>query len=209
MINIAFYCTCVLGSSGCGCDFVFFHTHNQHDDVIKWKHFPRYWPFVRGIQRSPVNSTHKGQWRGALMFSLIWAWINGWINNHQAGDLRRYRAHYDVIVVKRQVIPYYSDVTWAPERLRSPETRRYTGLQIPSVLPHHRQLDCMAHSLSRPISKETAKLRITGIAESLFMLWCHQELCDSSKHIMNNAAPLYRGQFPANNYTPHIILVIR
>ena len=44
-----------------------------HDDVIKWKHFPRYWPFVRGIHRSPVNSPHKGQWRGALMFYLICA----------------------------------------------------------------------------------------------------------------------------------------
>ena len=32
-----------------------------HDDVIKWKHFPRYWPFVRGIHRSPVNFPHKGQ----------------------------------------------------------------------------------------------------------------------------------------------------
>ena len=41
----------------------------HHDDVIKWKHFPRYWPFVRGIRRSSVNSPHKGQWRGALMFS--------------------------------------------------------------------------------------------------------------------------------------------
>ena len=40
------------------------------DDVIKWKHFPRYWSFVRGIHRSPVNSPHKGQWRGALMFFL-------------------------------------------------------------------------------------------------------------------------------------------
>ena len=39
-----------------------------HDDVIKWRHFPRYWPFVRGIHRSPVNSPHKGQWREALMF---------------------------------------------------------------------------------------------------------------------------------------------
>ena len=39
-----------------------------HDDVIKWKHFPCYWPFVRGIHRSPVNSPHKGQWRGALIF---------------------------------------------------------------------------------------------------------------------------------------------
>ena len=56
------------------------NTVDGHDDVIKWKHFPRYWPFVRGIHRSPVNSPHKGQWRGALIFSLICAWINGWIN---------------------------------------------------------------------------------------------------------------------------------
>ena len=70
-----------------------------HDDVIKWNHFPRYWPFVRGIYRSPVNSLHKGQWRGALMFSLICACINGWVNNGEAGDLRRRRAHFDVIVM--------------------------------------------------------------------------------------------------------------
>ena len=48
---------------------------DYHDDVIKWKHFPRNWPLVRGIHRSPVNSPHKGQWRGALMFSLICSWI--------------------------------------------------------------------------------------------------------------------------------------
>ena len=71
----------------------------SHDDVIKLKHFPCYWPFVRGIHRSPVNSPHKGQWRGALMFSLICVWINGWVNNREAGDLRRYGAHYDVIVM--------------------------------------------------------------------------------------------------------------
>ena len=70
-----------------------------HDDVIKWKCVPRYWPFVRGIHRSPVNSPHKGQWRGALMFSLICTWTNDWVNNRDAGDLRRYRAHYDVIVM--------------------------------------------------------------------------------------------------------------
>ena len=73
--------------------------HYVHDDVIKWKHFPRNWPFVRGIHRSPVNSPHKGQWRGALMFSLIYVWINDWVNNRKAGDLRRYCAHYDVIVM--------------------------------------------------------------------------------------------------------------
>ena len=70
-----------------------------HDDVIKWKHFPRYWPFARRIHRSPVNSPHKGQWRGALMFSLICVWINDSVNNGEAGDLRRYRIHYDVIVM--------------------------------------------------------------------------------------------------------------
>ena len=71
--------------------------------VTWWRHqmetFSRYWPFVRGIHRSPVNSPHKGRWRGALMFSLICVWINGWVNNREAADLGRHRVHYDVIVV--------------------------------------------------------------------------------------------------------------
>ena len=71
----------------------------NHDDVIKWKYFPCYWPFVRGIHRSLVNSPHKGQWRGALMFSLICAWINGGVKNGEVGDLRRHRVHDDVIVM--------------------------------------------------------------------------------------------------------------
>ena len=72
-----------------------------HDDVIKWKHFPRYWSFVWEIHRSPVNSPHKGQWREALMFSLICAWINAWVNNGEAGDLIRHQAHYNVVVMSR------------------------------------------------------------------------------------------------------------
>ena len=71
----------------------------HHDDVIKWKHFSRYWPFVRGIHRWPVNSSRKDQWRGALIFSLICAWIDRWANNREAADLRRHHAHYDVTVV--------------------------------------------------------------------------------------------------------------
>ena len=70
-----------------------------HYDVIKWKHFPRNWPFVRRIHRSPVNSPHKGQWRRALMFPLICVWINDWVNNREAGDLRRHLDHYDVSVM--------------------------------------------------------------------------------------------------------------
>ena len=52
-----------------------------------------------GIYRLPVNSPHKGHLRGALMFSLICAWINGWVNSRETGDLRRHRAIYDVIVM--------------------------------------------------------------------------------------------------------------
>ena len=58
----------------------------MHDDVIKWKHFPRNWPFVQ----RPVTRS---------LFSLICVWINGWVNNREAGDLRRYRGYYDVSVM--------------------------------------------------------------------------------------------------------------
>ena len=52
-----------------------------------------------GNSPAPVNSPHKGQGRGALMLSLIYAWINDWVNNREAGDLRRHRGHYVVIVM--------------------------------------------------------------------------------------------------------------
>ena len=81
-----------------------------HEDFIKWNHFPRYWPFVLGIHRSPVNSPRKGQWRGALMFALISAWINGWINNREAGDLRRHRTYYDVTVMQHWIYSFAQSV---------------------------------------------------------------------------------------------------
>ena len=68
-----------------------------------WRHhmetFSALLAISAGNSPSPVNFPHKGQWRGALMFSLICAWINRWVNNREAGDLRRHRAHYDVIVM--------------------------------------------------------------------------------------------------------------
>ena len=109
----------------------------RHDDVIKWKHVPPNWPFVWGIHRSPVNSPHKGQWRGALMFSLICVWINDWVINREAGDLRRYRAHYDVIVMAlcypgsyahtHTYIIYCMSVTWGVNT-RSPTLYHETNL---------------------------------------------------------------------------------
>ena len=104
------------------------HLNPFHDDVIKWRHFPRYWPFVRGIHRSPVNSPHKGQWRGTLMFSLICVWINGWVNNGEAGDLRRHRLQYDVIVM-----------LWKKKLLRRRECK-YVLVCIINYCPFHSTL---------------------------------------------------------------------
>ena len=90
-LRFALFCMSCIFNLGCNSP--------AHDDFIKWKHFPCYWPFVQGIQQSPVNSPHKGQWRGALMFSLICAWIKGWVNKWESGDLRCHHAHYDVSVM--------------------------------------------------------------------------------------------------------------
>ena len=72
-------------------------------DISWWRHqmetLSALLDLCAGIHQWPVNSPHKGQWRGALKFSLICAWINAWVNNHEAGDLRRHRAHYDAIVM--------------------------------------------------------------------------------------------------------------
>ena len=68
-----------------------------------WRHqmeiFAALLAICAGTHWSPVNSPHKGQWRGALMFSFICTWINGWVNNRDGGDLIRHRTHYDVIVM--------------------------------------------------------------------------------------------------------------
>ena len=66
------------------------HSHEHHEDVIKWKYF---------------RVTHKGQWCGAVMFSLICTWTNGWVNNRGAGYLRRPWAHYDVVKVVMNMNP--------------------------------------------------------------------------------------------------------
>ena len=83
----------------CLSNFVAYST--SHDNVIKWKEFLRYWPFVQGIHWSPVNSTHKGQWRRALMFSLVGGWTNSWVNNRGAIDLRHHHAHHNVTVMSQ------------------------------------------------------------------------------------------------------------
>ena len=74
-----------------------------HDDVIKWKHFPRYWPFVgefTGHRWIPLTKASDAE-----LWCFLWSapWINGWVNNREDGDLRRHRAHYDVIVMSSMI----------------------------------------------------------------------------------------------------------
>ena len=103
-----------------------------HDDTIKWKHFPRYWPFVWGIHWWPVNSPHKGQWRRALIF---WTRTNDWISNCDAGDLRRHRAHYDVTVMFAFFFSFIANV---------PLLVRHSKSQAQITLLTHLPLDKMA-----------------------------------------------------------------
>ena len=79
--------------------------------VTWWRHqmetFSAWLALCAGNSPVPVNSPHKGQWRGALVWSLICVWINGWVNNHEAGDLRRHRGHYDVILMRLGLKLFY------------------------------------------------------------------------------------------------------
>ena len=81
-------------------------------------------------------SPHKGRWRGVLMFSLICDWINGWVNNLEAGDLRRHRAHYDATVMIH-------------DQIHLPEAKRATVCRIrmkrrPQSLQHRVNNDTTA-----------------------------------------------------------------
>ena len=133
---------------------------------------------MRGIHRSPVNSLHKGQWRGALIFYLICAWINGWVNNREAGDLRLHYSHYDVNVMPLQSTTLYKTCTqleashklntfplmyqvvlqliWQPLQWRH---NRHDG--VPNQHHHH----CLLNRLFRRRSKKEPNLRVTGLCE--------------------------------------------
>ena len=62
----------------------------NHDDVMTWRRFPRYWPCVRGIYRSTVvDSPHKKLVIRGFDAALMFAWTWSWANNQVAVDLRR------------------------------------------------------------------------------------------------------------------------
>ena len=162
-----------------------------HDDVIKWKHIPRHWPFVWGSHRWIPHT--KGQWRGALMFSLICSWINGWVNSREAGDLKRGRTHYDVIVMFYCMIlaytrpraskdtmqcckdqAYTSDKLWvareksrATHRLPSAPHRQSSVPHRQSSAPHHQSL-ALYRQLSVSVRCPFGTLRMSAAHSSSF-----------------------------------------
>ena len=73
----------------------------------------------------------------AELWFLLWCvLINGWVNNHEAGDLRRNRAHYDVIVMSRYYIRHCDDNSRTYIRL-------HTHSRHPIVHPYGRAMGCL------------------------------------------------------------------
>ena len=71
----------------------------RHDDVMTWEGFPHYWPFSWWRHQMETFSASLAICAGNSWFTMICARINGWVNNGEAGDLRRHCTHYDVVVM--------------------------------------------------------------------------------------------------------------
>ena len=77
--------------------------------IIKWKHFPRYWPFVRGIHRSPGGFPSQRPVTRSFDVFFDLGLNDGWTNSRDAGDLRRHHAHYEVSVMCDLYFVYYKN----------------------------------------------------------------------------------------------------
>ena len=95
-----------------------------------------------------VNSLHKSQWRGALMFSLIGAWINGWVNNGGADDLIRHRTHYDVTIMARPLMIWSClGLSVAPRSCKQREHRQQCQ-RSPGIIQFQQQKCCIFNVLN-------------------------------------------------------------
>ena len=89
-----------------------------HDDVIKWKPFPRYWPFVWGIHHRSLVVVPFTNASDAELWCFLWSVPEQTVaNNRDADDLRCHRAHYDVTVMHWSYTPPY--LSWIWKRIHS------------------------------------------------------------------------------------------
>ena len=146
----------------------------------------------------PVNSPHKGQWRGALMFSLICTRINDWVNNREAGDLRRHRGHYDVIVMYLSYVVSHihqvsrSIVAAQPvkyERGMSQATRNFIML-----LTKRGPIECLHSYLSKQWSIKDGWRFADDIFKRIILNESYDILIQISPHLIS------RGQLTINNH---------
>ena len=118
-----------------------------------WRHqmetFSALLALCAGNSPVSVNSPHKGQWRGALMFTLICAGINDWVNNREAGDLRRHLDHYDVSVMVPKLV-FVRFICHNGASMVSPLQWHLNGCDgVSNHQPHH----CLLNRLFRRRSK--------------------------------------------------------
>ena len=125
-----------------------------HDDVMKWKYFPGYWPFVRGIHRGPVNSPQKELWRGAFivlfdlrMNKLLSKQSWGWWFETLSPPLWR----------------HCNGLVWWDICVIQPKSANHKYVNERYGVSNHRHLDCLPNSLFRRRSKKASKLRFIGL----------------------------------------------
>ena len=151
-----------------------------NDPWLWWRHlmgtFSALLALCAGIHRSPINSPLKGQWCGALMLSLICAWTNGWVNNREAGDLRRHGAHYDVTVMPSQARTHtVYPMTWALFVVfclyDSFEVCYYFTHMRQGLLHHHWGIACPVSVNESYLTKTKGnKAKTMGIIPELFIV---------------------------------------
>ena len=98
------------------------------------------------------------------MFSLICVWINSWVNNHEAGDLKRYRAHYDVILMQYLCLPCIQWFISLGFYCCSQQSLQWRHNGRDGV-SNHQPRYCLLNHLFRRRSKKTSKHRVTDLCE--------------------------------------------
>ena len=142
---------------------------------------------------------HKCQWRGALVFSLIWAWINGWVNNREAGDLRRQRAHYDVIVTRWASEARLTSVsTWWRHDMETLFTAGSLWEESHLWIPPTKDSAMRSFDVSLLLAwiSSWTKGRVIGNLRPITLMWCHCHepfLCH--KHYNHEASLLIQASF--------------
>ena len=130
----------------------------NHEDVVKWKHFPHYWPFAQ----RPVTRSFD------VFFDL--RLNNDWVNNREAGDLRRHRAHYGVIVMCEKTPQSNASSHWL--KSYTEWSLKYASLGPPSKALFAYDTFCNIETRQVLIYKKA--IQVTKVPAGLLLHWFSQ-----------------------------------